>query len=117
MKIIREGVCVKIIPKIFSNVVDGYCFKSEKKRLLPEERLDLIKLSVISTAKSHVKYGNIQQKYAAKAILKSNEISFVRHITRKGSEYLVSADGLNIRLDQELLSMVPEKYLSLKHTF
>lgn len=117
MRVIRDGKCVKIVPVKYKPVLDGFVFESEKKRLAPTERRNLL----IKLTRLRFSFRNdldsVQMKYAKEKVRDAGVITFVKVKKRNHTEYRIRADETEISVSEGLIGDCPKEFLQIKHEF
>lgn len=117
MKVIRNNKFVKIIPKKFEPVVDGFNFLSESKRLQPKER----HLLILRLIKYHFENSNptrAQDIFAQECVADAEDIKILK-VKRKGlsTDWRIIVDSFQIRVPDSLVGDCPEKFMEVKYEF
>lgn len=116
MRVIRYGVWVKTVPAKFEPVLEGFCFESESKRLTKNERHLLI-LRLIRHCFETSKPVTRQDEMAKKVVGAAEEIKIIKVHKRASTDWRISADGIQIRVDYDMVGDCPEEFLEVKYEF
>lgn len=116
MKVIRDGVFVKIVPKKFEHVLDGFEFKTEKKRLRADERYGLLQRLIQQRFSGDFRCA--QARFAQNCIeMHVGDIEIIKVNKRTHFQWRVKANGTEINVEPELVEDCPKIYLIEKNEF
>lgn len=116
MRVIRYGVWVKTVPKIYERVLDGFCFTSEKKRLQPDERFGLTQRLIVKHFDQH--FSSLQDKFAKNCVdMHTGDFDIIEVNRRDHIQWRITANGIEINVPSDLVSDCPKQYITHKNEF
>lgn len=117
MRVIRDGKCVKIIPKKYELAARDFNFSRASLRLRPDERFLLLQKHIKHHFIDGLNSSNHQIRYASGRIQKSSKIDILKVDKRTHIQWRIIADGIEINVGCDMVSDCPEQYLKHKNEF
>jgi hypothetical protein len=118
MRVIRDGKCVKIIPKKYEDVVGDYKFLTERMRLAKKERFELIQRLIPVYLNELGKSSVLQEVHAAEQMLQLPfEYDIIKVDRRDHIQWRIGIKGYHINVYADLVSDCPDQFLIHKNEF